>query len=88
MYFSADLLIQQQSYKGKKAKNPWNFFLSLLQNKGWLEKFGGDFQPGVEPLQELSGPVRSRFAVAIGTQEDFHGFQKNRGDLSPQVFYL
>lgn len=53
-----------------------------------MEKFGGDFQPGVEPLQELSGPVRSRFPLAIGTQEDFHGFQKNRGDLSPQVLLL
>lgn len=59
--------------------------LSLLQNKAWLEKFGADFQPGVEPLQELSGLERSRFALATGTQEDFHGFQITRGDLSPQV---
>lgn len=41
-------------------------------------KFGGDFPSGIEPLQELSGPVRSRFALAIHTWEDFHGFQKKK----------
>lgn len=53
--FNADLLIQQQSYKRKRAKNHWNFSPCFKTRGGWrslVETFSLEFAGAMWPSEE------------------------------------